>query len=183
MRTRPRNARRYLSRWEHRVLAPLGLQNPVRFVRFPPLARSLRRRAARVVSNIDWKRGASSHMSLFHRSEGLLARESPPPLRISHDPASPSPRPQPCADPPNPGPPVDNRSPHNLSARRATTHRTSPLGCAATCCMILLSLRMTRAAMRASVTTPEAGPRAGVPAQMPPPQEATATTPTRTTRR
>ena len=37
MRGRPRNARRHLSRWEHRVLASLWLQNPDRFVRFPPL--------------------------------------------------------------------------------------------------------------------------------------------------
>ena len=40
--------------------------------------------------------------------------ESPPTLRISHDLASPSLRPQPCADPPSPGPLVDNRCPHNL---------------------------------------------------------------------
>ena len=66
MRGRPRNARRHLSRWELRVLAPLGLQNPDRFVRFPPLARSLGRRTARVVSNIDRKRAASSHMSSLH---------------------------------------------------------------------------------------------------------------------
>ena len=93
------SARKYVARREHRVQGPLAfLQNLDRFVRHRSLARSLRRRAARVVPKIDWRQASSSHMNMSRRCELSRLHESSPP-RISHETASPSSGPQPCANP------------------------------------------------------------------------------------